>query len=469
MEQDKLKKTDNKAQDDKYNYHLIHKKDTDKRILDEADACIDDILSSKASARCNDYPTLVCNHSGERFLPFQIVERYLNNRFEPTSDYDEAYIFFESLRRLAGWREIGYQLDKFIESKVFERYFDIQRDSRGHFSSDSPCTLKSDVTLDEEDEHRLKLACYSAVCHSSYGASYESVTTQLYFSLVSQLRPDMVKALKQDGTGKLPKDIRAFKTELMSAKANDAFATIRIQAKEDSAQCYEQVLDYLCQVLEQEDFPDSYALEFRGPNKSYLPIPGLPKKGVNQLFACAVAFESLHPKIERYANLAMKEDEFYNNLSDEQCAMPGSFAIFALGLADFKYTPLVRKYLKLCDDEHSSLQAKFIIAYMRKYGFTKQTMGVFIDGVMSMQNFEGAKDFSKLIANEESLTALIDLKDHLGDYLDAKDAKDESFVQYVQDGLMYALFGKQKNNTKKLIESAPEPLRKLYERLLQSS
>ena len=81
----------------------------------------------------------------------------------------------------------------------------------------------------------------------------------------------------------------------------------------------------------------------------------------------------------------------------------------------------------------------------------------------------GAKDFSTLIANEESLTALIDLNDHLGDYLDAKDAKDESFVQYVQDELMYALFGKQKNNTKKLIESAPEPLRKLYERLLQSS
>lgn len=167
--------------------------------------------------------------------------------------------------------------------------------------------------------------------------------------------------------------------------------------------------------------------------------------------------------------MAMKEDEFYNNLLDEQCAMPGSFAIFALGLADFKYIPLVRKYLKLCDDEHSSLQAKFIIAYMSKYGFTKQTMGVFIDGVMSMQNFEGAKDFSKLIANEESLTALIDLKDHLGVYLDAKDAKDESFVKYVQDELMYALFGKQKNNTKKLIESAPDTLRKLYERLLQSS
>ena len=57
MEQDKSKKTDSKGQDDNYNYHLIHEKDTDKRILAEADAYIADIISSKASARCNDYPT----------------------------------------------------------------------------------------------------------------------------------------------------------------------------------------------------------------------------------------------------------------------------------------------------------------------------------------------------------------------------------------------------------------------------
>lgn len=58
------KKIDSKGQDDKYNFHLIHEKDTDKRILAEADTCIADILSSKASARCTDYATLVCNHSG---------------------------------------------------------------------------------------------------------------------------------------------------------------------------------------------------------------------------------------------------------------------------------------------------------------------------------------------------------------------------------------------------------------------
>lgn len=68
--------------------------------------------------------------------------------------------------------------------------------------------------------------------------------------------------------------------------------------------------------------------------KLYLPIPGLPKKGVNQLFACAVQHPNLHPAMERYARLAMREFEWYQNLADEACAMPGTFAVFALGLEE---------------------------------------------------------------------------------------------------------------------------------------
>ena len=88
-------------------------------------------------------------------------------------------------------------------------------------------------------------------------------------------------------------------------------------------ECYAEILDYLCAVLEQEEFPRSYSIEFRGPEKLYLPIPGLPKKGVNQLFACAVQYPHLHPAMERYARLAMREYEYYQNLADEFCAMPG--------------------------------------------------------------------------------------------------------------------------------------------------
>ena len=161
--------------------------------------------------------------------------------------------------------------------------------------------------------------------------------------------PDIVKDLKTNGSGKLPSNIQKRKTKHLTASANDAFATIRITAKDSTEECYDEALDYLCAVLSQEEFPRSYSVEFRGKEKIYLPIPGLPKKGVNQLFACAVQYPSLHPAMERYARLAMREFEWYQNLADEACAMPGTFAVFGGGSGGGggRGAPPVKEYLSL--------------------------------------------------------------------------------------------------------------------------
>lgn len=76
-----------------------------------------------------------------------------------------------------------------------------------------------------------------------YGQSFESLTTKHILGLVSQLRPNMVRELKTNGSGKLPKNIRKRKTERLTVSANDAFATIRMTAKDDTQTCYEEVLD----------------------------------------------------------------------------------------------------------------------------------------------------------------------------------------------------------------------------------
>lgn len=89
----------------------------------------------------------------------------------------------------------------------------------------------------------LRVACYVAVCHTMYEQSFESLTTKHILGLVSQLRPNMVRELKTNGSGKLPKNIRKRKTERLTVSANDAFATIRMTAKDDTQTCYEEVLD----------------------------------------------------------------------------------------------------------------------------------------------------------------------------------------------------------------------------------
>lgn len=334
------------------------------------------------------------------------------------------------------------------------------------FSPYPPCTVWPELKPEDVDEPLLRFTCYVAVCCTVYGASYETVAAEHYFGLVSQLRPDMVKELKSNGSGKLPPEIRKRKTKHLTASTNDAFAAIRITARDCTEGCCDEALSYLVEVLEQPDFPRSYSIEFRGPEKIYLPIPGLPKKGVHQLFACAVRYPRLHVRIENYARLAMREYEWYNNLADESCAMPGTFAVFALGLEGPKWWRLVCDYLDRCDDEHSSLQGKFLHVFFKKFGFTAQSLPVLVHGVQSIQEMKPAKEFRTLIANEESLDALLEIKEHLGYYLTDELCEDKKAKAYIWRDVLWAIWGKDsENGGSKAIKAAPAQLRERYEQI----
>ena len=423
-------------------YYLIHKPDTSPEVLAEADLCIQDVLNGTARENHSAYPTVVRNHNGTPFLPSQLLERYLSKLPLQGFPYEEAVIFCDALRRLVGWEEIRYTLEKYIEKQVQERFFLVGERDDG-FTVFPPCTVWPELRPENVDEGLLRFACYVAVCYTVYGQSFESLTTEHILGLVSQLRPDLVKQLKTAGSGKLPKDIQRRKTEHFTATANDAFATIRITAKDATEAC-----------------------EFRGKEKLYLPIPGLPKKGVHQLFACAVQHPNLHPAMEQYARLAMREFEWYQNLTDEASAMPGSFAVFALGLEGEPWAPLVAEYLDLCDDEHSSLQGKFLHALIRKFGFQPWTLGVLVRGALSMQWLEPAKEFRSLIANAESLDALLTVKRRFSAYLLLEENKDPKFRAIAWQSLLWAIWGKNsENGGSKVIKTAPKELKEKYQQV----
>lgn len=446
-------------------YYLIHKPDTDPEVLRHADQCIQDVLNGTARENHSAYPTVVRNHNGTPFLPSQLLERYLSRL--PLKDFPcaEAVTFCDTLCRLAGWEEIRYQLEQYIEKQVQERCFLVGERDDG-FTVFPPCTVLPELRAEDVDEGLLRFACHVAICHTVYGQSFESLTTEHILGLVSQLRPDLVKQLKTAGSGKLPKDIQRRKTEHFTASANDAFAIIRITARDSTEECYAEILDYLCAVLSQEEFPRSYSVEFRGKEKLYLPIPGLPKKGVNQLFACAVQYPSLHPAMERYARLAMREFEWYQNLADEACAMPGTFAVFALGLEGERWAPLVTEYLDFCDDEHSSLQGKFLHALIRKFGFQPWTLGVLVRGALSMQWLEPAREFRSLIANGESLDTLLAVKRRFSAYLLPEENKDPKFRAIAWQSLLWAIWGKNsENGGSKVIKTAPKELKEKYQQV----
>ena len=327
-----------------------------------------------------DYPNPFLLNSGELFYSKAVLDYFFETR--PFSK--ELYFnFFEKARKLIGFSKgatgTSYAIQKWIEERITKKFYDIEVDKWGVIKSK---IIKQNVALSDEDKEILSFICYAAICHIKYGASYERVTANSYFDMVTELGSDEVVQLKKNGSGNIPKEILEYKDTDISCKANDVFATIKITIKSESEQLYEKVLDYLCTLLGTE-FPNSYAVDFLSPQKDYLPkkdylpIKKLPKKGINQLFANAVKFPGLHSKIECYARLAMKEYEWYNNLEGEHCAMPGTFAVFALGLFDESYFQLVSDYLAICDGEHQSVQGEFVLAYIEKYGFTEKGLKLY--------------------------------------------------------------------------------------------
>ena len=146
--------------------------------------------------------------------------------------------------------------------------------------------------------------------------------------------------------------------------------------------------------------------------------------------------------------------------------MPGTFAVFALGLEGLQWLSLVCDYLDLCDDEHSSLQEKFIHEFFKKYGFSVETMPVLVHGVQSMQTMNPDKSFRTLIANEASLNALLEVKEHLADYLPQESDRDKRSLEFLWQEVLWGVWSTDSlNGGKTVIKKAPEALRARYQQI----
>lgn len=120
----------------------------------------------------------------------------------------------------------------------------------------------------------------------------------------------------------------------------------------------------------------------------------------------------------------------------------------------------------MCDDEHSSLQEKFIQAFFKKYGFTLQTLPVLVHGVQSMQNLKPAKEFRTLIANEESLNALLEVKNHLDEYLPEENCQNKREQDFLWQEVLWGIWGQAaENGGSKVIKAAPKELKEKYQQV----
>ena len=309
---------------------------------------------------------------------------------------------------------------------------------------DDDYSLKKGITPEKVDAHKLNLFVAQALWHikyKEYSWDVEDACEDLERA-AKELGSKKAAMYLKEGTGILPNELIHYKDSEVECDANDVFAEISVKIKQESATAYDKALDFIIALLK-ADFPASYYIKFssKAP-KQFLDIKGIAKSPTHRFFAQALQYEELRPKLVAYAEVAMKEFQWYNDVEEgEKSCMPGSYAVFGLGLIGEEYFPLVTKYFSLLDDEHQMIHKYFVSALIDRYGVNEKSLSLICQGITSAQ-------FDMVFKNLEKEMEKPENKELLAKFLKEKEAffianNEAGFYKYYEEDIYYAIYGKQ--------------------------
>ena len=309
---------------------------------------------------------------------------------------------------------------------------------------DDDYSLKKGITPEKVDAHKLNLFVAQALWHikyKEYSWDVEDACEDLERA-AKELGSKKAAMYLKEGTGILPNELIHYKDSDVECDANDVFAEISVKIKQESATAYDKILDFIIALLK-ADFPASYYIKFssKAP-KQFLDIKGIAKSPTHRFFAQALQYEELRPKLVSYAEVAMKEFQWYNDVEEgEKNCMPGSYAVFGLGLIGEEYFPLVSQYFSLLDDEHQMIHKYFVSALIDRYGVNEKSLPLICQGITSAQ-------FDMVFKNLEKEMEKPENKKLLAKFLKEKEAffianKEPGFYKYYEEDIYYAIYGKQ--------------------------
>ena len=305
-------------------------------------------------------------------------------------------------------------------------------------------TLKEGLQAKDIDNAKLNLFVAQAlwrIKYKKYSWDVEFACEDLERA-AKELGSKKAAMYLKEGTGILPNELIHYKDSEVECDANDVFAEISVKIKQESATAYDKALDFIIALLN-ADFPASYYIKFssKAP-KQFLDIKGIAKSPTHRFFAQALQYEELRPKLVAYAEVAMKEFQWYNDVEEgEKSCMPGSYAVFGLGLIGEEYFPLVSQYFSLLDDEHQMVHKYFVSALIDRYGVNEKSLPLICQGITSAQ-------FDMVFKNLEKEMEKPENKELLTKFLKEKEAffianKEPDFYKYYEEDIYYAIYGKQ--------------------------
>ena len=305
-------------------------------------------------------------------------------------------------------------------------------------------TLKEGLQAKDIDNAKLNLF----VAQALWRIKYKEYSWDVKFACedleraAKELGSKKAAMYLKEGTGILPNELIHYKDSEVECDANDVFAEISVKIKQESATAYDKALDFIIALLN-ADFPASYYIKFssKAP-KQFLDIKGIAKSPTHRFFAQALQYEELRPKLVAYAEVAMKEFQWYNDVEEgEKSCMPGSYAVFGLGLIGEEYFPLVSQYFSLLDDEHQMVHKYFVSVLIDRYGVNEKSLPLICQGITSAQ-------FDMVFKNLEKEMEKPENKQLLTNFLKEKEAffianKEPRFYKYYEEDIYYAIYGKQ--------------------------
>ena len=238
-------------------------------------------------------------------------------------------------------------------------------------------TLKTAQAADAQALQPLDLLLYGAVMILRHDASYAKSRGLKFLEIARELGSERAVRMLAEGSGAFKEEEIHLSNALLECRANDVFATVTIGIAREEEAAYGQALAFITHLLN-KGFPKSCQIKLKSKVKQYLPVKGLAKSDTHRFFANALAFPALHASLENYARAAMERFEFYADTEGEKNCMPGSYAVFGLGLLDARYFPLVQDYMAQVDEEHQSVQDQFTAAFVARHGVTLESIPVLV-------------------------------------------------------------------------------------------
>ena len=305
-------------------------------------------------------------------------------------------------------------------------------------------TLKEGLQAKDIDNAKLNLF----VAQAFWRIKYKEYSWDVKFACedleraAKELGSKKAAMYLKEGTGILPNDLIHYKDSDIECDANDVFAEISVKIKQESAAAYDKALDFIIALLK-TDFPRSYQIKLNSKApKQFLDIKGIAKSSTHRFFAQALQYEELHSKLVTYAEAAMKEFQWYNDVEEgEKSCMPGSYVVFGLGLIGEEYFPLVSKYFELLDDEHQMVHKYFVSALIDRYGVNKKSLPLICQGITSAQFDMVFKNLAKEMENPEKKQLLINFLKEKEAFFASEEAY--NFYKFYEEEIYYAIYGKQ--------------------------